>query len=226
MRKACKQLARTIAALIALPVVLLYAASGALLGRDRVFPGFSQLMSLLPGLSGVYLRWAFYRCVLPECGTDAWIGFGTTFSHRTIRFGNTTYVGVGCMIGDATLEDDVLIGSHVSVVNGQKQHGIERLDVPVREQPGEYPRITIGRDSWIGDRAVVMADVGRHCVVGSGAVVVKPVPDYAIVVGNPARIVRYRNSEAPRPTEDEPSSAGGPHSPELPTVGTPFEHSP
>jgi acetyltransferase-like isoleucine patch superfamily enzyme len=80
----------------------------------------------------------------------------------------------------------------VSIINGNRQHGIDRLDIPVREQPGQYPRITIGEDTWIGDRAIVMADVGRHCVVGAGSVVTKPVPDYAIVVGNPARIQGFR----------------------------------
>ena len=38
-----------------------------------------------------------------------------------------------------------------------------------------------------------MADVGRHCVVGAGSVVTRPVPDYAIVVGTPAKIVGWRN---------------------------------
>ena len=88
------------------------------------------------------------------------------------------------------------MGSQVSIVNGANQHGIDRLDTPIREQPGQWPRVTIGSDSWIGDRAVVMADVGRHCVVGAGAVVTKPVPDRAIVVGNPARVLKYRGEEA------------------------------
>ena len=38
-----------------------------------------------------------------------------------------------------------------------------------------------------------MADVGKHCVVGAGTVVTKPVPDFAVVLGSPARIVRYRD---------------------------------
>jgi serine acetyltransferase len=45
-----------------------------------------------------------------------------------------------------------------------------------------------------------MADVGRHCVVGAGSVVAAPVPDYAIVVGVPARVVGRRRG-APEPTD-------------------------
>jgi virginiamycin A acetyltransferase len=180
-----------------LPAVGLCRAGGAIGGPQRAFAGWSQAMSLLPGLLGVYLRRAFYAMAAQQCGEDVCISFGTVFSHPTVSLARKVYLGVYCVIGDATLEDDVLIGSHVSIMNGAKQHGIDRLDIPVREQPGEWPRITIGRDSWIGDRAVVMADVGKHCVVGAGSVVTKPVPDYAIVVGNPGRVVRYRtDSEA------------------------------
>ena len=87
----------------------------------------------------------------------------------------------------------MLLGSHVSVANGGGQHGIDRLDVPIREQPGTWPHVTIGRDTWIGDRSIVLADVGHHCVIGAGSVVTKPIPDYAIAVGNPARVTRFRS---------------------------------
>src|SRR5262249_34352246 len=120
--------------------------------------------------------------------------FGTLFSHPTAEIGRDVYVGPFCCLGDVTLEDDVLLASHVSVTNGSAQHGIERLDIPVREQPGTWPRVTIGRDSWGGGRAVVGADVGKHCVIGAGSVVTRPVPDGAIAVGVPARIIGSRLS--------------------------------
>jgi acetyltransferase-like isoleucine patch superfamily enzyme len=147
---------------------------------------------LIPGLTGEYVRRAFYRFVFPQCSNGATINFGTVFSHPTCSIGRNAYVGVFCCLGEVTLEDDVLIGSHVSIMNGSAQHGIDRLDIPIREQPGRWPHITIGRDTWIGDRAVIMANVGCHCVIGAGSVVTKPIPDYAIAVGNPARIVRMR----------------------------------
>ena len=176
-----------------LPAVLLYRLGSLALGPEGAFPGWSQAFSLVPGLTGVYLRRAFYRWILRRCAPDVCLSFGTVFSHPTAEVGRRVYVGPFCSLGAVTLEDDVLLGSHVSITNGAGQHGIERLDIPIREQPGTWPRVTIGRDSWIGDRAVVMADVGRQCVIGAGSVVTRPIPDYAfIAAGVPARTLRER----------------------------------
>jgi acetyltransferase-like isoleucine patch superfamily enzyme len=201
MKELLKTAANGLALLAVLPGLLAFRLTGLLLGSPKAFPGWSQGLSLIPGLCGIYLRRAFYRLVLPRCAADSCLSFGTVFSHATAEVGRRVYVGLYCCLGDVTLEDDVLLGSFVSVINGGSQHGIACLDIPIREQPGTWPRITIGRDSWIGDRAIVLANVGQHCVVGAGAVVTKPLPDYAIAVGVPAQVVRYReHMDIPRPS--------------------------
>jgi acetyltransferase-like isoleucine patch superfamily enzyme len=191
-----KRLLKSLAAALAMALVMLpwlcYRLESLLLGTARVFPGWSQAMALLPGMPGVYLRRAFYRLTLAQCGEDAWIDFGSVFSRTSARVGDRVYVGPYCSLGDVTLEDDVLLAAFISVTSGARQHGIDRLDVPIREQPGVWAHVTIGRDSWIGERATVMADVGRQCVVGAGAVVVSPLPERAIAVGVPAKVVRVR----------------------------------
>ena len=207
MAQYLKAIVDGLALLLMIVPALLYALAALLLGRQKAFAGWSQAFSLLPGLCGVYLRRAFYWYVLPRCEADACLSFGTVFSHATARVGRRVYVGMYCCLGDVTLGDDVLIGSHVSIINGGGQHGIERLDIPVREQPGEWPRVTVGEDSWIGDRAVVLANVGKHCVIGAGAVVCSPIPDYAVALGVPARVIRYRNG-APASRVSEPLLAG------------------
>ena len=55
-------------------------------------------------------------------------------------------------------------------------------------------QVRIGRGSWIGSAAVVMADVGRDAVVAAGAVVTRPLPDATIAGGVPARVLRHRDS--------------------------------
>jgi|TARA_R110001606_G_C15384505_1_gene650833 acetyltransferase-like isoleucine patch superfamily enzyme len=57
--------------------------------------------------------------------------------------------------------------------------------------------INIGNDVWVGSKATIMSGVtiGDGAVIGSGAVVAKDIPPYAIVVGNPSKIIKYRFTE-------------------------------
>ena len=208
LRAILKSLANGLATVIMLPALCVYWGLSLIADRQALFSGWSQGMSLFPGTSGAYLRRAFYRIVLPRVEADVWISFGTTISHPTAEFGRSVYVGPYGMLGDVTLEDDVLLGSNVSIMNGSQQHGIQRLDVPIREQPGQWPRVTIGRDSWIGDRSIVMADVGKHCVIGAGSIVTKPIPDYSIAVGSPAKVVRDRRDKVTTESDQADDSAG------------------
>jgi len=58
--------------------------------------------------------------------------------------------------------------------------------------------VIIGDYAWIGARAIILKGVkiGKWAIVGAGAVVTKDVPDYAIVAGNPAKIIRFRKNES------------------------------
>jgi len=185
--------ANYLSAAIVFPAVCLYRLIAKSIGDDRTFPGWSQAISLIPGFTGIYLRRAFYSHILLKYDPGTCISFGSTISHPTAEIGRNVYVGLFCSLGSVIIEDEVLVSSHVSIINGGNQHGTKRLDIPTCEQPGIWKPITIGRDSWIGERSIVMADVGKHCVVGAGTVVTKPVPDFAVVLGSPARIVRYRD---------------------------------
>src|ERR1700730_11889982 len=117
MRSFLKTLAGGTATLVVLPAFLLYTFARLGLGAEKAFPGWSQAFALIPGLTGVYLRRAFYRLVFPRCSRGCCISFGTVFSHATAQVGRDVYVGIYCSLGDVTLEDDVLLGSHVSIMN-------------------------------------------------------------------------------------------------------------
>ena len=71
MRSILKAGLNGLATLMIVPALLLYRASKVAFGPDRAFPGWSQAFSLIPGLSGTYLRRAFYRHVFPRCAADA-----------------------------------------------------------------------------------------------------------------------------------------------------------
>ena len=67
----------------------------------------------------------------------------------------------------------------------------------VSQDPVKFIPLEIGNDVWLGHNSIIMPNVrkiGTGAVVAAGAVVNKDVPPYAVVVGNPARVVRYRFS--------------------------------
>jgi acetyltransferase-like isoleucine patch superfamily enzyme len=180
--------------LLVLPLWLAYRLEALLLTREKAFYGYSQLLCLFPGIVGNYVRFAFYRMTIASLGDGACICFGATFAHPGIRIGRGVYIGPWCNLGLCTVEDDVLFGSDVHVISGFNQHGHEDLSVPVREQRGELLNVRIGRDSWIGNKAVVGNHVGEKSIVGAAALVVREVPPYSVAVGNPAEVVRDRRS--------------------------------
>jgi acetyltransferase-like isoleucine patch superfamily enzyme len=187
-----RSFATALARLVALPGYVAYRLFAVVLPADRAFHDASQALSLWPGIVGDYVRREFYRMALEECSADCCISFGTILSKRGARIGRRVYVGPHCNLGLVTLGDDALLASRVDILSGAAQHRFDRLDVPVREQRGEVQRVTVGRDAWIGERAVVMADVGEQSIVGAGSVVVNAVPPRAIAVGVPSRVVGTR----------------------------------
>lgn len=206
MKSFVKACLRDFSLLLMLPVLLLYRLQCLVTRNNSCFSGWSQLVSLIPGTTGVYLRHAFYRSTLAKCQRDACISFGTLFSHAGASVGQTAYIGNYCSIGDVQIGDDVLIASHVSIMNGCSQHGIDRLDIPVREQIGSYDPISIGQDTWIGERATVAASVGKHCVIGAGSLVLTPIPDYSVAVGVPAKVIKDRRDLVRKPEPLQESS--------------------
>ncbi|QDS96364.1 Putative acetyltransferase [Roseimaritima multifibrata] len=183
---------RSIAMLLILPWVISHKVWSPLVGVDVSLESHSQWVSLLPGTSGDWLRTAFYRWTLAECHPTVIVGFGALISKAETRLAAHVYIGPRCILGLVTLEADVLLGPAVQIPSGPMTHGIERLDVSIRSQPGQRQRITVGRDSWIGGGSIVLADVQQQTVVGAGSIVTKPTGPRVIVVGNPARPLASR----------------------------------
>ncbi|HEB66746.1 MAG TPA: acyltransferase [Gammaproteobacteria bacterium] len=193
MKHAAKKAAQFASLTLILPFFLVYRLLSLLGSKDGAFAAASQALSLFPGTAGSYLRVAFYRIAMRHCHSDLFIGFGTLFSQWDTSLGQGIYIGPQCNIGKCHIGADCLIGSGVHVMSGSRQHRFDDLNTPIREQGGEFTRTTIGEDCWIGNGALIMANIGNKCLVGAGAVVTSDVPDFAIVAGNPARVIRFRN---------------------------------
>lgn len=189
-----KVLVRVVALLVVSPVLAWYWLSSGLRpsGRDEVLQAASQLLALLPGKTGSYLRVAFYSRVFNDVGSDCYVGFGTIFATPEITLGDRVYIGPFCNIGHVDIGNDVLLGSNVTILSGKHQHHTDRLDVPMNRQGGTYARVGIGDDCWLGNASIVMAGIEEHSVVAAGAVVTKPVARGSVVAGSPARVLRNR----------------------------------
>jgi acetyltransferase-like isoleucine patch superfamily enzyme len=194
VREGLKRVAFIAASIAALPALVSYGIRRALLGPDRALEGSTQGLSLIPGMPGDYLRRAFLARVLAGFDRTATVQFGTIFSQAGAHIGAHAYVGPRCHLGLVDIGRDVLIGAGVHIPSGADTHGSADLDRPIREQGGTRRMVHIGEGTWIGSAAVVMADIGRHCIVGAGAVVTKALPDGVVAVGVPARVVRFRDA--------------------------------
>ena len=73
-------------------------------------------------------------------------------------------------------------------------HSFDRTDIPNKQGETAYTPVMIGDDVWIGQRAIIKpgTKVGSHAIIGAGSIVTKDVPEWAIVAGNPAKIIRMR----------------------------------
>jgi acetyltransferase-like isoleucine patch superfamily enzyme len=153
--------------------------------------------------------YARYRCIVhPKARVqiDPNIRFGR---HATVHpYARVTISGGSLKMGEwaniqtfsivAVGSSKVTIGNHVRVGPNTNLIGVNHVfhdrETPIHRQPMEDPGLEIGDDVWIGANCVVLPGVkiGRGAVVGAGTVVTKDVPEFAVLVGNPGRVIRYR----------------------------------
>lgn len=134
--------------------------------------------------------WAFVH-ILPGAilGEDCNV-CDQTFIENDVVVGDRVTIKCGVQLWDGiTLEDDVFIGPNVTFTNDPFPRS--------KQYPEAFSRTIIRAGASIGANATILPGltIGQSAMVGAGTVVTKNVPPYAIVVGNPARIVGYVNTD-------------------------------
>jgi acetyltransferase-like isoleucine patch superfamily enzyme len=180
-------------------------------GRRTVIEHASQLRAG----RGLILEDGVYVNALSRDGVT--LGRNVTLARGVsiICTGVVTQLGVGVAIGDRSaigagsflggqggirIGSDVITGPGVRIFS--ENHAFEDPSRPIRTQGVVRTGVIVGDDCWIGGGATIVdgVTIGRGCVIGAGAVVTHDAPDFSVLVGVPARIIRFRSSESP---EDE-----------------------
>lgn len=122
-----------------------------------------------------------------------------------ITIGDRSIVNVGGYLsgeGGLHIGKEVLIGPHVRIFSAG--HAIHGGEESIYRNPLTYNSVRIEDGAWIGGGATILpgVTVGRGAVVGAGSIVTEDVPDFGIAVGNPARLIRYREQHAPAGWQD------------------------
>ena len=198
LRNIAKRTVKSIFLIIAYPLFLWFLVVRTLTGSDNCFATFSQFLSLVPGKIGTYLRAAFYHLACPDTSDDIYVGFQTLLSHRNTSIAHGVYIGPQCNIGMCSIGEHTLIGSGVHVLSGSRQHDFSDSNTPIQKQGGVFEKIAIGSDCWAGNASIIMAPLANQTIVAAGSVVTKLSNPGDILVGNPARPIRNRNT----PTND------------------------
>jgi acetyltransferase-like isoleucine patch superfamily enzyme len=112
---------------------------------------------------------------------------------EVVRIGDRCLIGKGSgIVGHerVVIGDDVFTGHHVYITDAN--HGYEDVTTPPGRQFAPSRPVTVGDGAWLGHGSIVLpgAVVGRHTIVGAGAVVTGVLPDFSLAVGNPARVIR------------------------------------
>ncbi len=114
-----------------------------------------------------------------------------------VIIGQRTRIGLGnVIIGPVNIGHDVILAQNIVV--SAMNHGYADVAIPIKNQACSKDLITIADECWIGANCVITAgvNIGKHSVVAGGSVVVKDVPAYSIVAGNPARVIKQFNFES------------------------------
>ncbi len=170
------------------------------------------------------IRAIFYKLRFKAIGSQSYMGRPIFLKGtRQVSLGKRVRIFPGARIethgdGHISIGDNVSIGQNLHIVSGKSvtiqanttissnvmitdlNHGYEIIDQHIMDQPHQLLETTIGENSFIGTGAVILpgSHLGRQVIVGANAVVSGTFPDYCVIAGVPARIVKRYNAKTER----------------------------
>lgn len=138
----------------------------------------------------------FWRHVLKNFGENTQIMRGVEIIHpNNVCIGRDVYIGKNCSLYGY---ESISIGNNTLIARDTifltRSHIFSQRGTPIRQQGYSSAPITIGDDVWIGARATILPGVtiGNGSVVAAGSIVNKSVPEFTVVGGVPAKVIKKR----------------------------------
>ena len=162
----------------------------------RIRLGLAHLARYLPEPFGIKVRRCVWKGLFKKCGRNLEIFESVVIRKaENIEIGDNVSINESCYIhgrGGIKIGNNVRISPRVGLFSFN--HRFADRDKPIIEQGFEKKAVCIGDDVWIGHNATITAGVtvGKGCVIGAGAVVTKSFPDYCVIGGVPAKIIKKR----------------------------------
>ncbi len=159
---------------------------------------FNMLFCFLPeyfqpyGKPFHWIKRGLLSVALTRCGKGVNVGFACSISPH-VEIGDYSSFGNRCVIqGGVIIGSDVMMGPDVKIYT--RNHNMLDISRPMRLQGDSFSSVCIGDDVWLACNVVILpgVKVGSHAVIGAGTIVVHDVPDYAVLVGNPGKVVKFR----------------------------------
>lgn len=145
-------------------------------------------------------RSIFCRVLFQKAGKKSTMERSVYFGNgKNISMGASSALGLNFRCHNVRLEigNYVIMGEDVLILGGR--HNFDVTDIPVSLQGSAGKTgLHIGNDVWIGARTIILPGcnhIGNATIIGAGSVVTKDIPDYAVVGGNPARVIRFRSQK-------------------------------
>ena len=134
-----------------------------------------------------------------QCLINDKVWLASTGSNSKLIIGDRVRIGRFSeifAIQSITIEEGVVMAENTYI--SDNTHSFDDVNIPIRDQEViPLNNVVVGSGTWIGRNACIMGcKIGRNCVIGAFSFVKKDIPDYCVVVGNPARIVKRYNPQS------------------------------
>lgn len=146
----------------------------------------------------IYLK--LNRCTFGKLGKGTNIANGSFVYPENIYIEDYVHIGPGWYFsaqGKIIIGRGTIIGPNCRFITTNHNYKSENLNSIPYDEVVYIKNISIGKGVWIGDSVIILSGVkiGNGAVIGTGSVITKDVPEYAIVGGNPAKIIKYRDNK-------------------------------